>query len=128
MYVVQHYLAHSQLALPVLLPQNRPCAYKYRRGTWWELGPIFREIKVNSIGRVCDVGDPASNQHDSKSSNRYTTASLVINQAQLDWPRQEGFSCKRIEEHKQEDVNTQSDIANMNEENQEEFKNSIPKD
>ena len=67
--------------------------------TWWELGPIFREVEVNSIGGVCDVGDPASNQHDSKSSNRYTTAPLVINQAQLDWLRREGFSCKRIEEH-----------------------------
>ena len=66
---------------------------------------------------MCDVGDPASNQHDSKSSNRYTTAPLVINQAQLDWPRREGFSCQQIEEHKQEDVNT-PDIANMNEANQ----------
>ena len=85
---------------------------------WRGVGPIFREVEVNSIGGVCDVGNPASNQHDSKSSNRYTTAPLVINQAQLDWPRREGFSCKRIEEHKQEDVNTQSDIANMNEVNQ----------
>ena len=67
---------------------------------------------------MCDVGDPASNQHDSKSSNRYTTTLLVINQAQFDWSRREDFSCKRIEEHKQEDVNTQSDIANMNEANQ----------
>ena len=67
---------------------------------------------------MCDVSDPASNQHDSKSNNRYTTAPLIINQAQLDWPRWEGFSCKRIEKHKQEDVNTQSDIANMNEANQ----------
>ena len=67
---------------------------------------------------MCDVGDPASNQHDSKSSNCYTTAPLVINQAQLDWLRREGFSCKRIEERKQEDVITQSDIANMNEANQ----------
>ena len=67
---------------------------------------------------MCDIGDPASNQHDLKSSNCYTTALLVINQAQLDCPRREGFSCKRIEEHKQEDVNTQSDIANMNEANQ----------
>ena len=83
--------------------------------TWWGVGPIFREVEVNSIGVVCDVGDPASNQHDSKSSNRYTTTPLVINQAQLDWPRREGFSCKRIEEHKQEDINTQSEIANMNE-------------
>ena len=33
-------------------------------------------------------------------------------------PRRESFSCKRIEEHKQEDVNTQSDIANMDEANQ----------
>ena len=51
------------------------------------------------------------------------------------------FSCKRIEGHKQEDVNTQSDIANMNEVNQrgirelnseglidtvEEIKNGVP--
>ena len=70
--------------------------------TWWELGPIFQEVDVNSIGGVCDIGDPASNQHDSKSSNYYTTALLVINQAQLDLPRQKGFSNKRIEEHKQE--------------------------
>ena len=87
-------------------------------GTWWGLDPIFREVEVNSIGGVCDVGDPTSNQHDSKSSNRYTIAPLVINQAQLDWPRQEGFSYKRIEEHKQEDINTQSNITNINEANQ----------
>ena len=65
--------------------------------TWCRLGPIFWEVEVNSIDGVCDVGDPASNQHDSKSSNRYTTALLVINQIQLDWPRQKDFSCKRIE-------------------------------
>jgi hypothetical protein len=54
---------------------------------------------------------------------------LVINQAQLDWPRQEGFSCKRIEEHKQEGKNTQSEIANMNDANINiGFKNSVPKD
>ena len=35
------------------------------------------------IGGVCDIGDPASNLYDSKSSNHYTTAPLVINQAQL---------------------------------------------
>ena len=29
---------------------------------WCRLDPIFREVGVNSIGRVCDVGDPASNQ------------------------------------------------------------------
>ena len=82
------------------------------------VGPIFREVEVSSIGGVCDIGDPASNQHDSKSSNHYTTALLVINQAQLDWPRREGFSCKRIEGHKQERVNTQSNIANMDDVNQ----------
>ena len=79
--------------------------------------PDLPRGRVDSIDGVRDVGDPTSNQHDSKSSNRYTTALLVINQAQLDWPRREGFSCKRIEEHKQEDVNTQSDIANMDEAN-----------
>ena len=40
--------------------------------------------RVDSIDGVRDVGDPTSNQHDSKSSNRYTIAPLVINQAQLD--------------------------------------------
>ena len=70
------------------------------RAGWWGVGPIFREVEVNLIGEVCDVGDPASNQHNSKSSNHYTTAPLVINQAQLDWPRREGFFCKRIEGHK----------------------------
>jgi hypothetical protein len=49
-----------------------------------------------------DVGDSASNQTRFEPCNRYATAPLVINQAQLDWPRQEGFSCKRIKEHKQE--------------------------
>ena len=49
--------------------------------------------------------------------NCYTIAPFVINQAQFDWPRQEGFSCKWIEEHKQEDVITQSDIANIDEVN-----------
>ena len=93
------------------------------------LGPIFREVEVNSIGGVCEVGDPASNQHDSKSSNRYTTAPLVINQAQLDWPRRDGFSCKRIEEHEQEDVNTQSDNCKYGwSESQEGFKHLIQKD
>ena len=51
--------------------------------------------------------------HDSKSRNRYTAAPLVINQAQFDWPCQEGFSYKRIEEHKQKRINTQSEIANV---------------
>jgi hypothetical protein len=71
-------------------------------------GPIFWEVtgKFDSICGDLDVGDPASNQTRFEPCNRYTTALLVINQAQLDWPRQEGFSCKRIEEHKQEGKNT----------------------
>ena len=97
--------------------------------TWCRRGPIFREVEVNSIDGVCDVGDPTSNQYDSKSSNRYTTAPLVINQAQLDLPRREGFSCKRIEEHKQERINTQSKIVDVYEAKiKVGFKNSIPKD
>ena len=52
-------------------------------------------------------------RHEFEACNRYTTAPLVINQAQLDWPRREGFSCKRIEEHKQERINTQSEIADV---------------
>ena len=54
-------------------------------------------------------------KHEFEAYNRYTTAPLVINQAQLDWPRQKDFSYKRIEEHKQESINAQSEIASMNE-------------
>ena len=54
-------------------------------------------------------------RHEFKACNYYTTALLVINQEQLDWPRQEGFFYKRIEEHKQESVNAQSEIVNVNE-------------
>ena len=68
-------------------------------------------------------------RHEFEAYNRYTTAPLVINQAQLDWPRQEGFSCKRIEEHKQERINTQSEITDVYEVKiKVGFKNSIPKD
>ena len=56
-------------------------------------------------------------RHEFEACNCYTTAPLVINQAQLDLPRREGFSCKQIEGHKQEDVNMQSEIANMDEAN-----------
>ena len=75
---------------------------------------IFREVQINLIGRVCDVGDPGFQ------SSRFEVLQPLhrCSQAQLDWPRREGFSCKRIEGHKQEDVNTQSDIANMDEANQ----------
>ena len=56
----------------ILIPLDRAARDDLSRGRgkfdWWRL----------------DVGDPASNQHDSKSSNHYTTAPLVINQAQLD--------------------------------------------
>ena len=68
-------------------------------------------------------------RHEFEACNRYTTVPLVINQAQLDWPRREGFSYKRIEEHKQERINTQSEIADVYEEKiKVGFKNSIPKD
>ena len=68
-------------------------------------------------------------KHEFEVCNRYTAAPLVINQAQLDWPRREGFSYKRIEGHKQEDVNTQSDNCKYGlSESQEGFNNSIPKD
>ena len=33
--------------------------------TWWGIGPIFREVGINSIGGGLDVNDPASNQQDS---------------------------------------------------------------
>ena len=68
-------------------------------------------------------------RHEFEACNRYTTAPLVINQAQLDWPRQEAFSCKRIEEHKQERINTQSEIADVYEVKiKVGFKNLIPMD
>jgi len=61
--------------------------------------------------------------------NHYTTALLVINQAQFDWPRQEGCSYKQIKEHMLENINAQSKIANMNDMNiQRGFKNSVLKD
>ena len=92
--------------------------------------PIFREVEgVNSIGGELDDDDPALNHTWFEPCNCYTIAPLVINQAQLDWPRQEGFFCKRIEEHKQERINTQSEIAFTNEAKiKVGFKNSIPKD
>ena len=52
-------------------------------------------------------------RHEFEACNHYTTAPLVINQAQLDWPRRESLSCKRIEEHKQERINTQSEITDV---------------
>ena len=33
--------------------------------TWWGIGPIFREVRVRSIGGDLDGDDPASNQQDS---------------------------------------------------------------
>ena len=76
-----------------------------------------------------DIGDPTSNQSRFEVLQPLHHTPLVINQAQLDWPRQEGFSCKRIEEHKQERINTQSKIADVYKEKiKVGFKNSIPKD
>jgi hypothetical protein len=76
-------------------------------------GPIFREVGVNLIGGTSMLAIQLLITHDSKSCNCYTTAPLVINQPQLDWPRQENFSCKRIGEHKQERVNTKSEMADV---------------
>ena len=78
--------------------------------------PIFREVEgVNSIGGELNDDDPALNHTWFEPCNCYTIAPLVINQAQLEWPLREGFPCKRIEEYKQESVNTQSEIAYVNE-------------
>ena len=44
---------------------NTPRATWNPDTTWWGLGPIFREVGVNSIGGELDVYDPASNQQDS---------------------------------------------------------------
>ena len=78
--------------------------------------PIIREVEgVNSIGGELDDDYLALNHTWFEPCNCYTIAPLVINQAQLDWPRREGFPCKRIKEYKQESVNTQSKIAYVNE-------------
>ena len=42
-----------------IIPHGQPISFDT---TWCRLGPIFREVGVNSIDRVCDIGDPASNQ------------------------------------------------------------------
>ena len=97
-----------------IIPHGKP---EISDTNWWGSGPIFRE--------VIDKFDLWTTQHWRSSfksawfepSNHYTTAPLVINQAQLDWPRQEGCSCKWIEEHKQESINTQSEIADLNDMN-----------
>ena len=80
---------------------------------WWGRGPIFREVGVNLIGGTSMLAIQLLITHDSKSCNCYTAAPLVINQPQLNWPRQENFSCKRIGEHKQERVNTKSEMTDV---------------
>ena len=79
--------------------------------TWRRRGPIFREVGKIWLVEYVTLAIRLLIRHDSKSCNRYTTASSVINQGQHYWPCQKGFFCKRIEEHKQERVNTQSKIA-----------------
>jgi len=88
-----------------------------RARAWWASGPIFQEV----IGKF-DLWRTWRWRSGLKSAwfeprNCYTTTPLDINQAQLDWPRQEGFSWKRIKEHKQESINMQSEIADMNDTN-----------
>ena len=95
--------------------QCKRWTYERSNPCWWGLGPIFREVKIRSIGGDSTLATRLLIRHDSKSCNCYTTALLVINQAQLGWTHQEGFFCKRIEEHKQERINTQSEIADMDE-------------
>ena len=111
----------------------RPTKTRLHLHIFWrydvKTGPIFREVIVNLIGGDSTLAIRLLIRHDSKSCNRYTAALLVINQAQLDWPRQKGFSCKRIEKHKQEDVNTQSDYCKYEwSKSKEGFKHSIRKD
>ena len=62
-------------------------AFVWAKARWCRTGLIFREVEVNSIGGVSMLVIQLLIRHDSKSSNCYTTAPLVINQAQLDWPR-----------------------------------------
>jgi len=63
---------------------------------------------VNSICGELDVGDPASNQHD---SNPATVTPLLrwlsTKRNLIDLAKK---ACKRIEEHKQDDKNSQSEI------------------
>ena len=77
------------------------------------LGPIFREVMVRSIGEGLDVDDPASNQHDSNPATATPRLRWLLIKHNLIDLSKKAFSCKRIEEHKQERVNTQSEIAYM---------------
>jgi hypothetical protein len=68
---------------------------------------------ANLIGGVTMLAIRVSNQSRFEPLDPLHHYPLVINQAELDWPRQEGFPFKRIEEHKQERVNSQSEIADV---------------
>jgi len=73
---------------------------------------------VNSICGELNVGGPASNQHD---SNPATVTPLLrclsTKHNLIDLAKKAFSSYKRIEEHKQESINTQSEIADMNDAN-----------
>ena len=77
--------------------------------TWWGLGPIFREVRVRSIGGDLDVDDPASNQQDSNLATITPLLRWLSTKHNLIDLAKKTFPASEIEEHKQERVNTQSD-------------------
>jgi hypothetical protein len=75
------------------------------RGIWYQMigdGPIYREVDGYVDWWRLDVDNLSFESARFGPSNHYTTAPLVINQAQLDWPCHEGFSLQANWEHKQE--------------------------
>jgi len=72
---------------------------------------------VNSICGELDVGDPASNQQDSNPATVTPLLRWLSTKHNLIDLAKKAFLCKRIEEHKQESINTQSKIADMNDAN-----------
>ena len=67
------------------------------------------------IGGDLDVDDPASNQRDSNPATATPLLRWLSTKHNLIDLAKKAFSCKRIEEHKQKRVNTQSEIADMDE-------------
>ena len=66
---------------------------------------------VRSIGGDVNVDDPDSNQQDSNPATATPLFRWLSTKHNLIDLSKKAFSCKRIEEHKQERVNTQSEVA-----------------
>ena len=101
-------MLYDQKEVPLIFPN-------FSEHRWCRLGPIFREVKVRSIDGGLDVDDLASNQHDSNPATATPRLRWLLIKHNLIDLSKKAFSCKRIEEHKQESINAQSEIASMNE-------------